>query len=316
MQVIRYEAALRSVWDDAVTASGNATFLFYRDYMEYHRDRFEDASLLFFVKGKCLGLLPASLHGRQVRSHGGLTYGGLLKSPQVGYTFTAAMLDAAAEYYTRELAAESLLYKPLPYIYTAYPAQEDLYWLFSRQATLVSRGLSATIDLDHPLPLSKLRRRKTARALRSGVAVRRGQGDDDWRLFWDILTEVLATRHGCSPVHSLSEIRALKKAFPERISLHLACVDHRPVAGCVGYDTGRVMHVQYIAANAEGRNCGALDSLFEQFIEECRHEGKVFLDFGISTERNGEWLNEGLQFQKEGLGGRATCYDQYLLNWK
>ena len=36
----------RAAWDAFVRASKNGNFLFLRDYMEYHRDRFEDASLV------------------------------------------------------------------------------------------------------------------------------------------------------------------------------------------------------------------------------------------------------------------------------
>ena len=36
-----------------------------------------------------------------------------------------------------------------------------------------------------------------------------------------------------------------------------------------------------------------------------------YLDFGISTENGGRYLNENLIYQKEGLGGRGVCYDIY-----
>ena len=35
------------------------------------------------------------------------------------------------------------------------------------------------------------------------------------------------------------------------------------------------------------------------------------MDFGISTEHGGDYLNEGLIFQKEGFGARSVCYDCY-----
>lgn len=81
MQLIPYTTERKTMWDCFVKQSRNATFLFYRDYMEYHQSRFEDGSLLFLnERGTCCGLLPCNLlpHEATIVSHGGLTYGGLL----------------------------------------------------------------------------------------------------------------------------------------------------------------------------------------------------------------------------------------------
>ena len=74
-------------------------------------------------------------------------------------------------------------------------------------------------------------------------------------------------------------------------------------------------HVQYIAASDEGCRLSALDWLFSQLPSWLsRHAPEVsYLDFGISTEQGGTYLNEGLIFQKEGFGARAVCYDHYTL---
>ena len=92
----------RKAWDAFAAASRNGTFLFRRDFMEYHSDRFEDASLLIYDGNKLLGLLPANRSRRDaatVESHGGLTYGGLLLGDKATAMLTGQMLHAAAEYY-------------------------------------------------------------------------------------------------------------------------------------------------------------------------------------------------------------------------
>jgi hypothetical protein len=50
--------------------------------------------------------------------------------------------------------------------------------------------------------------------------------------------------------------------------------------------------------------------LFGQVIEQALQQHPYF-DFGISTERDGEYLNAQLAYQKEGFGGRGLCYDHY-----
>src|SRR6476660_4545846 len=88
--VHRYEPAFKAEWDALVRASKNGTFLFLRDYMEYHGDRFEDHSLLIRDKGVTVAMLPANSTGAELVSHGGLTYGGFIMCE--GMT-TPAMLE-------------------------------------------------------------------------------------------------------------------------------------------------------------------------------------------------------------------------------
>ena len=47
LSVVRYTSDQKIVWDSFVAASRNGTFLFMRDYMDYHADRFTDYSLMF-----------------------------------------------------------------------------------------------------------------------------------------------------------------------------------------------------------------------------------------------------------------------------
>ena len=64
MKIQCYEDSQKQVWDEFVGGSKNGTFLFFRDYMDYHRDRFEDHSLLIWEdNGRLIALLPANREG-------------------------------------------------------------------------------------------------------------------------------------------------------------------------------------------------------------------------------------------------------------
>jgi hypothetical protein len=82
-EIIKYTPEYRQQWDAYVAKARNATFLFYRNYMDYHSDRFKDYSLLFFKKGKLHSILPAHQVGKTLCSHFGLTYGGLIMNIHV-----------------------------------------------------------------------------------------------------------------------------------------------------------------------------------------------------------------------------------------
>lgn len=327
MEAIRYSAELRETWDTLVRNSRNGTFLFERRFMDYHADRFEDLSLLFARKGKVLGILPCSRRDDKIVSHGGLTYGGFILADFAHATDVGEMLDKAIEFYKAQ-NFKTLTIKPIPSIYHTQCSDDELYWMYRKGAVLTSRGLSSAIDLTAPLPFSTLRKRKLNKAAKSRLQIIENiptAGLDSWKSYWAILTEVLAEQHSKSPVHSLDEILLLKGRFPKEIQLWaVADAGGKLIAGTVLFITTTVVHAQYIASSHEGKDSGALDLLFHRIIEKYSHSAIAadspsivsaprYLDFGISTEDSGTFLNEGLIFQKEGFGARSVVYDAYTL---
>lgn len=311
-----YDPRKRSEWDAFAASSRNATFLFMRDYMDYHSDRFDDCSLMARdSSGSLVALLPATRHdgGAEVRSHGGLTYGGWLLPPR---KVDAADMLGIWDAMTGRLRADGvrrLVYKPVPHIYHASPAEEDLYALFRAGARLTGRMVSSSLCLREPPAMGHSAADNVRLARRAGLVCGRSER---WAEFWDILADVLVSRHGAVPVHTLAEIESLRRAFPDRISLHaVESPDGRLLGGTVIYDTGRVVHTQYIAASPEGRRLGALAWLFRHIIEEYNAAGRAcWLDFGTSCERGGLYLNDGLLAQKSSYGARAVVYDSWALD--
>lgn len=309
LEVRPYSPRDRAVWDDLVSRSRSAHFLFRRGYMEYHADRFADHSLLVYDGSKLVAGLPANLDGGQLKSHAGLTFGGFLTD---GTLSTRRMLDvlAATRRYLREQGVRSLLYKVVPHIYHRFPAEEDLYALHSLGAKLIRRDVASAIQLDSRLPYSKGRKSDLKVAERSGVEVR---ASGDFHSFMELQRQVLESRHGAEPVHTAEELALLAGRFPREITLHTATIEDRLVAGVVVYETPVVAHTQYIAVNEEGRTAHALDKLVDTLISS--YEGrKRWWDFGTSMADAGRALNEPLIRNKESYGARGVVYDHYLLD--
>ena len=305
-----YTPACKEAWDRFVSAARNGVFLFYRDYMDYHADRFVDHSLLFSHDGRLVALLPASLHGRDMLiSHGGLTFGGVVSGPDMT---AALMLELFADLgrYLRERGVARLLYKAVPHIYHDAPAEEDRYALFRAGARLCRRDVTTTVALDRKRPYQERRRRGVKKARAAGLVVRQ---TPDLASFWPILEDNLGRRHGVRPAHSLPEIQLLHGRFPDHIKLFAAYRGDAMLAGVVVYEHRRVAHAQYISAGEEGKRLGALDLVFDHLISE-HYRGHDYFDFGISTEEQGKVLNVGLAEQKEGFGGRAVVHDFYELD--
>ncbi len=314
MQIISYNNQYKEEWNRIVNASCNGTFLFNRDFMDYHKDRFEDVSLMFVKKNIIKGLLPANINEDAVYSHAGLTYGGIIIPATTSSPEVSEMLTLAIDYYSKHLHASSLYYKPIPYIYHTYPSSQDLYYLTQRGAQLIHRKLSSAILIHQPITFSELRRRHVVKAKKTGLSVSMIEGIDTWRAFWDILSDVLMTKHQRHPVHSLQEILLLKSNFEHEIRLLTVLKENTVIAGTVLFLTSNVIHAQYIASNDAGCESGALDLLFDYILHTELFRHYSYLDFGVSTEKEGQIVNTGLLFQKEGFGGRGICYDEYLLN--
>lgn len=311
-EIKEYSASDRLRWNDFVNKSKNGTFLFNRDYMDYHSDRFKDHSIMVLRKGALYALLPANLSGKQLYSHQGLTYGGLIMSSKASTSEIVEVFKHINEHLKSE-GIESVIYKPTPYIYHKMPSQEDLYALYRlTNARIVARNISSAIYQGTKMKFTESRKSGIRKALKAGLMIKEGS---DYTQFWEILCDNLMSNHNVTPVHSLEEITLLAGLFPNRIRLYLVengCGNI--LGGTVVYEANeQVIHTQYISASPEGKALGALDLLFDYLIN-VKYTGISVFDFGQSTENMGKILNENLVFQKEGFGGRGVIYDIYEYN--
>ena len=311
VKVVNYTVEHKKTWNDFVDAAKNGVFLFNRDYMDYHADRFPDASLLFLdEEGRLVGLLPATPGEDGVlSSHAGLTFGGVICGDSMKAGLMLEVFEAMLAH-MRSNGFSRLIYKVVPHIYHRTPAEEDLYALFRNGANVFRRDLSATIEMRARLPFSKGRKWSIKQAMKHGVEVARSTDFDG---FMAIEEQVLNDRHGTRPVHTAAELRMLAGRFPEQIKLFAATQAGEMVAGVVVYESAQVAHAQYIGATEPGKAVGAADLILNHLINEY-YTHKKFFDFGISTEDNGRYLNSGLIDNKQGFGGRAIVYDFYELD--
>lgn len=309
MEIVKYSPSLKEEWNAFIENSRNGTFLFDRNFMDYHSDRFIDHSLLFYDGGKLVAVMPANLKDSILYSHQGLTYGGIIQAERTSISQIREVVDMLIQH-MKEEHIEKLIYKPVPHIYHKYPAEEDLYALFQAGARLHLRSVSSTIAPKQRKEFNRLRKRHIKKAEKLGFISHEQVLLDE---FWIVLEENLKNTHGAKPAHTIEEIKLLHSRFPDKIRVFCTlCPEKKVMAGMVVFETERVVHVQYSSANAYGKQNGALDLLYDYVINEGFSDEKYF-DFGTSTEDEGRFLNEGLIFQKEGFGGRATIYDTYEL---
>lgn len=310
IKVIGYEPRRKSEWDAFVARSKNGIFLFHRAYLEYHADRFPDASLMFYGEDERLvALLPATMRDTTLSSHAGLTFGGVVSNNAMKASVMLEIFDAMrANLIERGLTRA--VYKAVPHIYHRLPAEEDLYALYRHNAKMVRRDISSAILLKDKLPFSKGRKWAIKQGQKNGLEVSKS---DDFRVFMAIEEQVLDAKHNLRPVHTAEEIQMLAGRFPDNIKLFSAYSNNTMLAGVLVYESDNVAHAQYMAANDEGRQKGALDLILDYLINDY-YRNKNYFDFGISTEDDGRYLNSGLIENKQSFGARAIVHDFYEID--
>lgn len=307
--ILPYRPDMAGEWNRLVAEAANATFLFDRNYMDYHADRFADASLVACRKGRPVALLPANRRDDELHSHQGLTYGGWIVPRRHFDAADYLLLWDSWLAYCRRTGYKAIYYKPLPPIYHQLPWQADEYALFRCGAQRVEVNLSSTIRLDSNPGFNTLMRRQLRKALSAGFKV---SETTDTEAFSRMLSACLSERHGAVPVHSAAELQLLRSRFPDRIRFFCVEAEGAMQAGVCVYDTGLVAHAQYIASTPFGREQHLLPLIFDSLIQRV-YASRRYFDFGISCEDHGRVLNAGLLRQKTALGGTPTVYSRYRL---
>jgi hypothetical protein len=308
--VNRYSDADRQVWDDFVKRAKNGYFFFQRNYMEYHRDRFEDSSLLFHKDNKLIAILPANHRDGVLYSHQGLTYGGLMTDQNMDQKLMLDVFDCLVDY-GREQDFSKLVYKAIPHFLHKAPAEEDVYALFRHGASLFRVDCSSAIDLRSPIPIDSAKRSGARKALRDGVRVERSF---DFETFFSITSSRLTERYQTRPVHTAQEMQMLAERFPDNIALYAAFKEDRMVAGVLTFVDGHFAHSQYISSTEEGRKVRAVDAILSYLLTE-QFVDFYYFDFGVSTVEGGLVLNDSLCRQKEEFGARTVVHYFYELTF-
>lgn len=298
-------------WNTFVSQAKNATFLFHRNFMEYHKERFEDFSLLVFESEKLVAILPANRVGEVVYSHQGLTYGGLvfsskLKVENVGFIFDEILL------FLRIKKVKQLNYKPIMSFYFNEGNTEMDFFLIKNRGRLDQKEMNLAINLQAPLKISKSKLKHFRRIENLDLYV---VEEEDFYPFWEkILEPRLLEKFDTKPVHSKEEIRILKNRFPENIKQFSIYQKEEIIAGITIFDSGTVVKSQYGATSKKGEAVRALDFLFINLIQKYKSEGKLFFDMGIVNEENEIGYNPGLLTQKEELGCSVYSQDFYKIS--
>jgi hypothetical protein len=311
LTVRKYESKDKALWNQFVATAKNATFLFNRDFMDYHSHRFEDCSLLVFKDEKLLAAFPAHVQEDAIYSHLGLTYGGLIFSDVLGVEATCAIFDEVVQF-LKGNSFKSVVVKVLPEPYQTHYSSAFEYALYRQEALLIRRELNYYVDLTIPLEIHKSKLKFKNKGLWDDLEIKKST---DFTTFWkELLIPVLEEQYDSSPVHSEGEINLLAERFPENIIQYTVFSDGEYLAGMTLFISGKVVKSQYGVANENGKARRALDYLYIYLLEKFKKQGYAYFDMGTTNTGDGKSFNKGLSKYKEEFGARPYNQDRYLLH--
>ena len=283
-----------------------------RDYMEYHADRFDDYSLMYYKDDKLLSLLPANKRGEALWSHQGLTYGGFVLTNKAHIVEIGEIFDKT-KHFLHEAGIKEWYYKQMPTIYQKQPSEDDSYWLWRNGAEMVECNLMSAINLYSDIHISPSRRNNSNKLKREGWNI---VCDTEGlvRQFWAILSDNLRETYNSKPVHTLEEMERLKSLFPKNIICYgIVSPEGNLEGGTLIYISSQVVRTQYISATPYGKKHKALDLLLSHVVDYYKNEGYRYFDFGTSMADDDVNLNESLIQQKEGFGARGIACRTYKI---
>ena len=305
-----YQESDYELWNTFVSAAKNATFLFHRDFMEYHKERFEDFSLLVFDKVKLVAVLPANRVDNKVYSHQGLTYGGLVYASKLKIEKIEVILDLLFDFF-KSKRIEHFYLHPIPSFYLGQGNAAIDFFLMKKGAQLYRKEMNMVAHLHQEIPISKSKLKHFRRTELLGLRV---VEETNFQPFWEkILEPRLAEKYDTKPVHSLAEIQLLHERFPKNIKQFSAYLEDKIVAGITIFEFENGVKSQYGATSKKGEKYRALDFLFISLLDVFQKRGKHFFDMGIVNDSGEKGFHSGLLQQKEELGCTVWNQDFYKI---
>ena len=305
-----YQESDYELWNTFVSAAKNATFLFHRDFMEYHKERFEDFSLLVFDKVKLVAVLPANRVDNKVYSHQGLTYGGLVYASKLKIEKIEVILDLLFDFF-KSKRIEHFYLHPIPSFYLGQGNAAIDFFLMKKGAQLYRKEMNMVAHLHQEIPISKSKLKHFRRTELLGLRV---VEETNFQPFWEkILEPRLAEKYDAKPVHSLAEIQLLQERFPKNIKQFSAYLEDKIIAGITIFEFENGVKSQYGATSKKGEKYRALDFLFISLLDVFQKRGKHFFDMGIVNDSGEKGFHSGLLQQKEELGCTVWNQDFYKI---
>lgn len=321
----RYNNTREEEWDYFIDKSSlNSTFLHSRRFLNHNPlNNSDDFSFMFFKKGKIAACIPAILietKGRKVwNSHFRLTYGGLIVSKGVGIEDVMEITRLIENEMITNRIDEAIVRNTFRVFNRKFCDEFD-YSLWKTGFMLKSREIELGISLidmkysdivDQYENGNKYNIKKALKTVEIKFS-------DDFLSFWNLLEMNLLKRHNQRPVHDFETITRLKNLLKDgEVKLVAAFEKDIMIGGIILFNfMDLYLHAQYIASSFDHQHIRPVNALINYVIKWACENNYHYFNLGTPNEENGNIVNFGLSYFKEGFGCRSclreTMHKLYL----
>lgn len=326
LYIEKFEPKSEDKWESFIMKDSiNGTFLSSRNFLNYHKNKFNDHSL-FIKKGEnIVAVIPACEiieNGKRIfYSHKGSTFGGIILNKSFNDISHIDNLFIVFDQYLKNHGFDKAFLKNTSEIFCNGNTNLLSYFYFKYGYENYSE-LSLYIDLNDYSPIiennfSASKRRDFKYSLKNNLQFKLLKTDNDINNFYEILAKSLK-RHNVSPVHSLEQLLDFKNTrLKDIVKFYGIYYKTDLIAGSMIFNfKNEVFHTQYLAADSNYSNYYPMNFLNYNLIKEAYLEKFKYFSFGISTEDKGKFLNTSLAQFKEGFGAIGSINYTYYKDLK
>lgn len=313
-------------WDIFVDKNSvNGTFLQSRKFLNYHKDRFNDHSLVI-KKGTCpVAIIPAcevvEENKRILYSHKGSTFGGIIINRVFNNISHVDSILNILEQYLVEEKFDKIILKNTSKIFCNDNASLLDYFYFKYGYKNYTE-LSLYIDFNNYSPIiennfSSSRRRGLKYSLKYNLQFKLLNTDYEINDFYKLLV-ICLKKYNTKPVHLLEELLDFKNCrFNDIVKFYGVYHEDKLISGSMVFSfNNNVFHAQYFASDSSYSSYYPMNFLNYNLIKEAYSNEFRFFSFGISTEDKGKILNSSLAQFKEGFGAVGSINRTYYKELK
>lgn len=327
LRIEKYTSTNKEIWDNFVlNQSANGTFLQSRLFLEYHGERFEDASLIIYKgQGTIIAVIPACIIKEDdhsiFSSHQGSTFGGIVIARQFNNIEHVEAIMNILEPFLIAQGYEEVHLKCTPSIFSM-PGNDLLsYFLFQKGFSSYDE-ISSYIDFqnyqeDITANFTAGKRRDYKYSLKYNLEFHRLNTASEIERFYAILCENLQ-KFDTTPVHSFEELLDFKEnRLKNIIEFYGVFFQEELIAGSMLFNfSNKVFHTQYLAASQHHLKMYPMNYLDTKLIMLAKERGFRYFSFGTSTEQHGKVLNKHLAQFKEGFGTEYGLNRTFVKRYK
>jgi Cdc6-like AAA superfamily ATPase len=318
----QYTDADFNTYEDFVLSSINGTIFHQRQFLNYHPiDRFQDNTLMIFKSNILIGVFPAALITKNniniLKSHPGASYGGLIIKENLSYSKINNIFEII-EQYCKQNEINFVEFRHSPKIFLKERIDQIEFCLIKRDYIRDAEELSTFYDLEKIRYLSDEQYYNTysnsthskikqciSTAIKNNLSFEFAKSNAEIERYYQIIESNLE-KHNVKPVHSLDEIKKLLELLPDRIKIPIIKLNDEIIAGFLIFNVNSTgWHIFYSSLDYNYSKFKPIHFGVYKLKRYLADMAYRYLNYGISTENSGKYVNETLLNFKESFNGEG-----------